>query len=432
MTSITAARPVDSLALSAANARMSSSSAPTELKAFEFTGAIAPRTPSAQELAQAVDKASARLDQGDRAGAYLELYSVTGNEQLLMQAQITTYSGAIGGMALEGNFRAKMAKPEQYTLTLDQFSHEIDKAVIGLARNAADEGRPEHFNTYQIMHTDRAVWASKGMGNHFPGNAQFIGIPGDEHIAKSEGSQNAILAQDEAELGRRPSEYANDPRYDIKTSRDGRFVTVVNNETQRIEVLFDKAFDSDHGSALDRLHSPDLEQIKDEPPTDRIVAERERKMNFVQAGLMVPVDELPAFNPSLARPAANLDRVFEFEGEYYQVDDRVLFEQAGVDFEKMTEDNFPAALKYAWELSSIGRDVDALVSGKRPDSPDAFRETFDQLVETKAVVKLIDSKVAAHLAKDKPEMEYHPINDAHRQLRFDLFTELKAQATESA
>ncbi|MAM89097.1 MAG: hypothetical protein CME36_17495 [unclassified Hahellaceae] len=111
MTSITAARSLDSFAISeASNARLSASSssgAPTELKAFEFTGAIAPRTPSAQELAQAVDKASARLDQGDRAGAYLELYSVTGNEQLLMQAQITTYSGAIGGMALEGNFRAR-------------------------------------------------------------------------------------------------------------------------------------------------------------------------------------------------------------------------------------------------------------------------------------------------------------------------------------
>ncbi|MAM89096.1 MAG: hypothetical protein CME36_17490 [unclassified Hahellaceae] len=325
-----------------------------------------------------------------------------------------------------------MANPEQYTLTLDKFSHDIDKAVIGLARNAADKGRPELFNTYQIMHTDRAVWESKGMGNYFPGNAQFIGIPGDEHIAKSEGSENAILAQDEAELGRRPSEYANDPRYDIKTSRDGRFITVVNKETQRIEVLFDKAFDSDHGSALDRLHSPDLEQIKDELPSDRIIAERERKMNFVQAGLMVPVDDLPAFDPSLARPAANFDRVFEFEGEYYQVDDKVLFEQAGVDFEKMTEDSFHAAFQYAWQMGSIGRDVDALVSGKNLDSSAAFRTSLEQLVETKAVVKLTDAEVAAHLATDEPVMEYHPVNDAHRQLRFDLFTELKAQTTENA
>src|SRR6185295_15901465 len=37
-----------------------------------------------------IDKAQSQLDAGDRGGAYLTLYKELGNEQLLVQAQITT------------------------------------------------------------------------------------------------------------------------------------------------------------------------------------------------------------------------------------------------------------------------------------------------------------------------------------------------------
>lgn len=44
------------------------------------------------------------LDSGDRGGAYLYYYQLTGSEQALIQAQITTYSGTFGGAALYGNY----------------------------------------------------------------------------------------------------------------------------------------------------------------------------------------------------------------------------------------------------------------------------------------------------------------------------------------
>ena len=123
-----------------------------------ITGAIEPRTPTAAELGAAAERAQVRLEAGDRAGAYIELYEVTGIEQLLLQAQITTYSGAVGGMALEGNFRAKHANPDDYKTTLDKFSHDIDQEVVKLARDSADDGTPEAFDTLGIMEADRRVW----------------------------------------------------------------------------------------------------------------------------------------------------------------------------------------------------------------------------------------------------------------------------------
>jgi len=272
-----------------------------------ITRAIPPRTPTAEELGAAAERADIRLEAGDRAGAYIELYEVTGSEQLLLQAQITTYSGAVGGMALEGNFRAKQANPDTYKTTLDQFSHDIDKAVVDLAARSARNDEPENFNTLEIMKADRQVWKDNNVASHFPGNVQFMDIEGYEDVVQTPGSKEAILAQDEMELGRRPSEYANDPRYTIETSDDGRFTSVVNNETNRIEVFFDNNFESDLGTPVDGV-APDLEQLKDVPPSDRVLAERQAKMNFVQAGEHVPPEQLQSFDENNLKPVANLDR----------------------------------------------------------------------------------------------------------------------------
>src|SRR6202035_2873750 len=52
---------------------------------------------------------------------------------ILNQAEITTYSGTIGGAALYGNFLAKLADPVDYTnnITLDGFSYDIVKGIYG-------------------------------------------------------------------------------------------------------------------------------------------------------------------------------------------------------------------------------------------------------------------------------------------------------------
>ncbi len=395
-----------------------------------ITGAIEPRTPTAAELGAAAERAQIRLDAGDRAGAYIELYEVTGSEQLLLQAQITTYSGAVGGMALEGNFRAKHANPDDYKVTLDQFSHQIDQAVVELAKDSADAGKPEKFDTLGIMEADYAVWDNNKVASHFPGNIQFMGIPGKEHIVQTPGSENAILAQDEAELGRRPSEYANDPRYTIKTSDDGRFTTVLNNETNRIEVFFDNDFESDRGTPVDGI-APDLEQLKDELPSDRVLAERQAKMNFVQAGEHVPHGQLQSFDENNLKPVANLDRVFEYNGQLYQVSDRNLFENAGVDIGELTSGGMFKGAEYLRTLPELGRNVDRVIEDTFIDDNfsmvDPVRaQKIEALINDGSIVALTDSEVQAHnemlesLEEQGLPSPYQRTSDAHNELRENL------------
>ena len=47
------------------------------------------------------------LESGDRGGFYYKYYQLTGSEQALVQAQITTYSGTYGGSAILGNYYAQ-------------------------------------------------------------------------------------------------------------------------------------------------------------------------------------------------------------------------------------------------------------------------------------------------------------------------------------
>jgi len=331
-----------------------------------LNGTVEPRTPTAEELKDAADRAQQRLDSGDRAGAYMELYKATGNEQLLMQAQITTYSGAIGGMAVEGNFRAKMANSDKYDLTLDQFSHEIDQAVVKIAGDLAKDGHPEKFTSDLIQRIDRAVWKDHGMEKHFPGNAQFIEKA--PTIAQSEGTKQAILAQDESELGRRPSEYANNPNYTIHTSKDERFITVIENSTNRIALFFDKKFDSTAETKLDgKAGDFDLEQIKNQDPSPRVKTERDMKMEYLQAGKMVPEKDLPAFNKDLPRPPENLDRVFEHDGKLYQFDDKKMLEYTGVNFKGMIDNSAQEAIRYFNLLGNSGFTSDYVLNGPDPD-----------------------------------------------------------------
>jgi hypothetical protein len=101
---------------------------------------------------------------GDRGGFYLAYASMLGQiaassntsrdlidaaiQQCYVQAHISTYSGFIGGAALLGNAVAKFANPENYSLTLDQFSNEIvggllDAIRASIANPSNGTDRPE-------------------------------------------------------------------------------------------------------------------------------------------------------------------------------------------------------------------------------------------------------------------------------------------------
>ncbi|MGH1341511.1 MAG: hypothetical protein ACRBN8_08170 [Nannocystales bacterium] len=187
----------------------------------------------------------ARLARGDRAGVYVDLYNLTGDDIWLMHAQITSYSGLFGGAALSANFLAKLANPRKYNVALDVFSREILESMLRVVKRDVESGgtgRP----SVDTLRTDgdRGVWKSKGMGDHFPGNILFMEV--HEHGLSglgtflSKGTLHGLEAGlDGAKNGKRPSEFRTGP-YRTHESRDRRFITVTDNRTQKMEVFFDK------------------------------------------------------------------------------------------------------------------------------------------------------------------------------------------------
>ncbi len=57
-------------------------------------------------------------------------------QQCIMQAHISTYSGFIGGAALLGNAIAKYSDPENYKISLDQFSKDIVGGLFAAIQTA--------------------------------------------------------------------------------------------------------------------------------------------------------------------------------------------------------------------------------------------------------------------------------------------------------
>lgn len=231
----------------------------------------APDTPVSREC---LELAQEKLDRGDRGGAYLELYREMGNEQLLIQTQITTYSGIWGSGALTGNSLAQNEGGPRYTTPLDQFSHEIAQATIDGVREDLEAGGTGRLSDSQLQTADRKVWKDKGMPELFPGNVQFTdfwnhekGDRLDAICSRSTWNMLGVGARwllnplsEERNygylIGKRPAEFADDPRFQILGGEKDRFLTVVNKETGFVECFFDKQ---------PRIASFPIPQIPNEP-----------------------------------------------------------------------------------------------------------------------------------------------------------------------
>ena len=221
-------------------------------------------------------KAQEQLDDGDRGGAYLTLYSELGNEQLLVQAQITTYTGIWGSGALAGNDKAQNSGRERYNVPLDQFSADIAQGTIDGIRKDLENGGTGRLSDPQLRAIDRDVWRKKGMVELFPGNVQFwdpwnhhkqdrsaplsqatinmakVGIRSILSLVgfKGEEGRNTILL-----VGKRPAEFANNPDYKIYGGKNDRFVTVINKKSGHVEAFWDNQ------PRFGKLRAPQLENV---------------------------------------------------------------------------------------------------------------------------------------------------------------------------
>lgn len=138
------------------------------------------------------------LTNGDRGGFYYAYGQMVGSgnsqifNQVMIQAQITTYGGLWGGAAQMGNNYAQESAGLDgygspfYDVDLDYFSLEIAQRLFDAIEIDVDNGNSGIFTADEIQELDYSVWLDKGMGHLFPGNAQRgtieDGIPADSVI----------------------------------------------------------------------------------------------------------------------------------------------------------------------------------------------------------------------------------------------------------
>ena len=139
------------------------------------------------------------IDSGNRAGFYYEYYLETDQYQALVQASITSYSGAVGGMALVGNYLAKIDGEKDYILTLDDFSTQIAQATLSAVTIKVVNGESGHLTKAEMVVIDSDVWDDNNMPDLFPGNLQFLLTADDwqtriETGALSGGTENVFDA----------------------------------------------------------------------------------------------------------------------------------------------------------------------------------------------------------------------------------------------
>ena len=121
-----------------------------------------------------LNQLQARIDAGDRAGFYILYHNLTGSEQALTQAQVSSYSGGYGQIAFFANAAAKLYLGDRYQETTDQFSLSIASDLNNKVRDNVFNGGPGTFTDTEILQFAKIQWDIRNIGNFFPGNI-FVG-----------------------------------------------------------------------------------------------------------------------------------------------------------------------------------------------------------------------------------------------------------------
>jgi Ca2+-binding RTX toxin-like protein len=192
-----------------------------------------------------IDIMTTLLNENRRAEVYIYYSKLIGNQdpgaiqQLMLQQQITTYSGAAGGSALEGNFNAKVNNQDIYP-NLDDFSHDIILGMIVTLSNDVENGRTGILNANQIQQSDQNVWNDKELVGFYPGNIQLSWDYTQGTQAHETSKLYDFFIVEEAArkgmgLGKRIGEFSHS---EYSTRVDDGMVYKINNSTGIIEGAF--------------------------------------------------------------------------------------------------------------------------------------------------------------------------------------------------
>jgi hypothetical protein len=126
------------------------------------------------------------LDHNDRAGFYIAYHELTGSEEALNQAQISSFSSLVGMAAFWSNLTIEAGlwlegSRDLYPATIDDFSPQVAQDLLDHIGDNIGSGGTGNFDDTTVFEFSKEVWERKGVGEWLPGcktdiMAYFSGI----------------------------------------------------------------------------------------------------------------------------------------------------------------------------------------------------------------------------------------------------------------
>jgi len=157
---------------------------------------------------------------GDRAGAYVLLWQLTGSSEALMQARISSFSGGVGGTAFAANLELQKELGAQYP-GLFKLSEKFFQQPVKDVSHDLDRINTGQDSINRTMFTGgREAWSDAGMKHNVPAN-RFAINPLSSNFADglilSKGTKVALEGTGQAELyGKSPSDFIGKPGFSVQ------------------------------------------------------------------------------------------------------------------------------------------------------------------------------------------------------------------------
>jgi LysM repeat protein len=137
-----------------------------------------PAAPSKSLTAEQFAELEKLFKSDDRTGFYMKYYEFTGVDQALEQAQISSFSDFIGGIAEQAN-KLVEDHPNYPKDTADEkgviiFSKKIKDATFEAVKKSYLTNGGGILTDLQIVQVAQKEWADLGMKGYFPGNAEVV------------------------------------------------------------------------------------------------------------------------------------------------------------------------------------------------------------------------------------------------------------------
>jgi hypothetical protein len=122
-----------------------------------------------------VARLRAKLDAGDRAGFYLLYHDLTGSNEALTQAEVSSFSGELARQAMDANAAIRgylwlTGRGNQYPGTVESFSQIIANDLYKRIADSVAEGETGIFRDRDIFDFAKERWRKQDIGDCFPGN----------------------------------------------------------------------------------------------------------------------------------------------------------------------------------------------------------------------------------------------------------------------